>query len=160
MEEWRQCDKFNNYEVSSEGRVRNKKTGRIIKTSINERGYEYVCLRDNGLQYTRRVHRLIADSFIEGDHDKLDVAHLDGDRSNNRVDNLIVKTRSENMQDSFRKGRRQTHRMKRIMCVETGEIFESITDCAKKMGTSREAVSRCVNNQALANKDGYHFKVI
>lgn len=45
IEVWLPAKGFDNYEVSSKGRVRNVKTGRILKTQINDRGYEHLSLR-------------------------------------------------------------------------------------------------------------------
>lgn len=160
MEEWRTISGFPKYEISNKGRVRNSKTGRIIKTSIDKRGYEYVSLCGSRIKHTRRIHRLVAEAFSDDIDDSLDVIHQDGNRRNNGINNLVTKSRSKKMQDVYRNGKRQIHRMKKIMCIETGEIFDSITECAMAMNTSRQAISRCVNNQALANRDGYHFKEI
>ena len=53
-ETWLPCREFPDYEVSSEGKIRNIYTGRILKTNINDKGYEIVCLRKDGKQYTRK----------------------------------------------------------------------------------------------------------
>ena len=160
MEEWRTVHGFPKYEVSNKGRIRNLNSGRFIKPSIDKRGYEYVCLRKDGISHTRRLHRMVAETFMSDDCKELDVTHRDGNRSNNNLGNLYLKTRSQNMLGIYRNGYRQIHRMKKIVCVETGEIFNSISECAAAMNTSSQAVSRCVNNPALANRDGYHFRAI
>lgn len=159
MEEWRMISGFPKYEVSNKGRIRNAKTGRIMKPSVDSRGYKSVCLRKDGLSHSRRIHKLVTESFV-GDADNNDVIHIDRDRSNNDLDNLQINTRSQNMRSIYHNGRKQIHRMKKIVCVETGEVFESITECAVAMNTSRQAVSRCVNNSALTNSDGYHFRAL
>lgn len=151
MEEWRPVPGFPKYEVSNNGEVRNSKTGRIMKTSIDYRGYETICLRESGLQRTKLIHRLVANAFLDNYDDRLDVIHRDNDLSNNCVYNLEMKTRLEHKRDTC---------AKQIICIETGVIFNSISECAEKMGTTRQAVSRCVNNPVLANKDGFHFKTV
>ena len=131
-----------------------------MKASIDNRGYESVCLRKDGTSHTRRIHKLVAESFVGDVDNNLDVIHIDHDRSNNDLDNLQINTRSQNMRSIYHNGHKQIHRMKKIVCVETGEVFESITECAVVMNTSRQAVSRCVNNPALTNSDGYHFRAL
>lgn len=158
MEEWRMISGFPKYEVSNKGRIRNTKTGRIMKSFIDSRGYESVCLRKNGLSHTRRIHKLVVKSFVSDVDNNLDVIHIDRDRSNNDLGNLQINTHSQNMRSIYHNGHKQIHRMKKIMCVETGEVFESITECAVSMNISRQAISRCVNNPALTNSDGYHFR--
>ena len=97
MEEWRIISGFPKYEVSNKGRIRNTKTGRIMKASIDNRGYESVCLRKDGTSHTRRIHKLVAESFVGDVDNNLDVIHIDHDRSNNDLDNLQINTRSQNM---------------------------------------------------------------
>lgn len=161
MEEiWRQSNDMKDYEVSSEGRIKNSKTGRIMKTNVNKKGYERVCLRDEGKQYNRSVHKLVAEAFYPGDHEGLEVTHLDRNKLNNRADNLAWKTRSEIIQQTYIDGRKQTHKMKKVRCIETGIEYGSIVECAKDMGISRESISKCVNNTTIRTKDGYHFELV
>lgn len=76
------------YEVSSEGRVRNVKTGRILKPGNNGRGYLYVCLYKNGAVKNHCLHRLVAQAFIQNPNKLPEVNHKDEIRTNNNLDNL------------------------------------------------------------------------
>lgn len=160
MEEWRQSKDMKNYEVSNEGRVRNSKTGRIMRTHFNEKGYEVLALRDGGRQHSKRVHRLVAEAFNDRSDEGLEVTHRDKNRANNRLDNLEWKTRADILKQTYEEGRRQTHRMKKIMCVETGEEYDSIADCSDDMKINRQSISRCVNNPVLTTREGYHFRPV
>ena len=161
MEQWLPCREFPAYEVSDKGKIRNAKTGRILKTYINEKGYETVTLRRNGRQQNIKVHRIVADAFCEQYYEGLDVTHVDQDRSNNEADNLEWRFRSDIARRSFRRyGRKATgggNKGKPIRVLETGEIFLSIDECAKALGMSRTVVSKCVNYPYLENRYGYHF---
>ena len=75
MEVWAEIKDISPYEVSNTGKVRNSKTGRIMKTHINKKGYESISLRKNKTYVTKRVHRLVADAFYDGNNDGLDVNH-------------------------------------------------------------------------------------
>lgn len=89
------------YEVNNLGDVRNKKTNRILKPQLNRTdGYYRVAL--NGKRYY--VHRLVADAFFDGDHDKIDVNHIDGNRLNNKLYNLEWCTRKENIRHAYING--------------------------------------------------------
>ena len=88
VELWEIVPNFENYEVSSLGRVRNRKTGRIIKQSLNEYGYCLVDLHDNGTSKHFKVHRLIAGAFITNVNNKPQVNHIDGNKAHNVVSNL------------------------------------------------------------------------
>lgn len=89
------------YEVSNLGNVRRKKDGKILQGSINEpNGYKRVVI--NGQR--RYVHRVVADSFFDGDHENMDVNHIDGDKLNNKLTNLEWCTRQENIRHAFING--------------------------------------------------------
>ena len=84
MEEFRVIKDFENYEVSNFGRVRNVKTGKILKPYCI-RGYCYVDFHN---KKTRAVHRLVSFAFISNPNDKPIIDHIDNNPSNNNVCNL------------------------------------------------------------------------
>lgn len=161
MEIWKRGKKFNDYEMSTEGKVRNAKTGRILKTTINKRGYEEVSLRKDNRQHTQRVHNLIADTFIDGDHTGLDVRHKNDDRSDNRASNLEYCTRSETVRRGHDRGNVKAPRPNptRVRVVETGEIYDSLRECASSLGISLTGVCKCVNGAAYTC-GGFHFEKV
>jgi len=85
-EEWKDISDYENYEVSNLGNVRNKKTGRVLK-SYNKGGYAVV-----GLSKTKgkifQVHRLVCQAFIPNLENKPQVNHIDKNGLNNNVTNL------------------------------------------------------------------------
>lgn len=95
IEQWLPVDGFP-YEVSSEGRVR--RGSRLLKP-LSRLGYLRVCLCLNNKRNFKLVHVLVAEAFIGPRPPGHDVAHLDGDRQNNRAGNLAYKTRAENEAD-------------------------------------------------------------
>lgn len=160
MEEWRPYEKIPRYLVSTEGRVKNSKTGRILKSSIDTKGYEKISLHENGKSITRKVSRMVAETFIECNEDGLDVTFKDGDRSNTCVDNLEWKSRKEIINDTYKNGRQQTHKMRKIRCVETGEEYESIVACSRATGLNRHSICKCVNSPYTRTRDGKHFEPV
>lgn len=88
MEEWKTIEGAENYEISSLGRVRTKRTGKIRKQCSTNFGYLQVGLRINGKTLFRAVHRLVAKAFLPNPNDYPEVNHKDFDRHNNSVDNL------------------------------------------------------------------------
>lgn len=161
MEKWKQSEEFPNYEISYSASVRSIKTGRVLKTSTDRKGYETISLRKNGQQFTRKVHRLVAETFLRDKYRPgLEVTHKNGDRSKNEADNLEWKRRSDIIRKTYENGRRQTHRMKRVRVVETGEIYDSIVDCSKATGVSKSTISRLLTRRALVNRCGLTFEYV
>lgn len=118
MEKWVDLKGFEqHYEVSSKGRVKRKKgetiykDGRtahfsetILKPSLNHKGYEKVYLSIKSKKYSKYVHRLVAQSFIENKENKSTVNHIDCNKRNNSVENLEWMTNKENMRHAFSNG--------------------------------------------------------
>ena len=101
MEEWKRMEIYGeqwNYEISSHGRIRNMKTGRIMKQNDNGTGYLQVHLSNYGLKKFFYVHRLVALTFIPNDNpqEKTQVNHKDENKYNNRIDNLEWATPKQN----------------------------------------------------------------
>lgn len=104
--EWRTVSEFPRYQVSNLGKVRNKETGKVLKTFIQNSGYEVASLAQEGKKSSakRTVHRLVAQAFLPNPLDKPMVNHLDGNRLNNQATNLEWATPSENCQHAIQKG--------------------------------------------------------
>lgn len=94
-EAWKSVDGYENYEVSSFGNVKNKKTNRILK-AYNRGGYYCVGLSKNSNLLTFNIHRLVAKAFIENTYNKAHVNHKDKNGLNNNLSNLEWNTPKEN----------------------------------------------------------------
>lgn len=93
-EEWKGILNYENYEVSNLGNVRNKKTGRILK-SYDKGGYAVVGL-SNKKTKTFQIHRLVCEVFVPNPENKPQVNHIDKNGLNNNVINLEWNTVLEN----------------------------------------------------------------
>lgn len=111
MEIWKDIKGYEGkYQISSLGRVKslarkfaNGKTDIILKTKI-ELGYEKVSFSENNKTKTCRVHRLVAEAFIPIVKDKDHVNHIDGNKSNNKAENLEWCTPKENAAHAIKTG--------------------------------------------------------
>ena len=94
---WRSIDGYVNHQVSNVGRVRNVSNGKIL-VGRHKHGYAYVTLCQEGVRKEHRIHRLVAEQFVPKpqDIDRLEVDHLDRNKTNNTVTNLMWKTRRRN----------------------------------------------------------------
>ena len=102
MEIWRDIKGFEGrYQVSNIGRI--KSVGRIVnridgnynvipekimKLTVDKEGYEQLCLTMNSEKYTIKVHRSVAEAFIENPNGYECINHIDENKRNNRVENL------------------------------------------------------------------------
>lgn len=95
MEAWRIIPEFDRYSVSSDGRIRNDKSDRIMAVNKNQHGTVHVGLIRGRVQYKRSVPRLVAQAFLElPPNDRFDTPiNLDGDRWDNRASNLLWRPR-------------------------------------------------------------------
>ena len=95
------------YSVSTEGQVYTHKYKKFLKPR-SKRGYLNVSLSKNKKRKEFRVHRLVAIAFISNSENKEQVNHIDGDKNNNKVNNLEWVTQSENITHSYNLGLHST----------------------------------------------------
>lgn len=92
----KQIQNFLNYLIDDEGNVFNIETNKVLKGSIGEHGYKYYRLSKNGQKKMFYAHRLVAEHFIPNPNNLPIVNHKDGNKLNNKVENLEWTTKSEN----------------------------------------------------------------
>ena len=163
MEKWKPIRDAPDYDVSSNGGIYSRKRNIVMKVQTDGWGYPRVSLLNNGHKSTKYVHRLVADAFIKNPLNKPEINHIDGNKLNNRIDNLEWVTRSENEIHAFktklndRSSYDAGKNKKKVTISETGETFESITECSKKLGCSHTAIINCLQGKSKTCK-GYHIK--
>jgi hypothetical protein len=96
---WRSIDGYINYQVSNIGRVRNASSGQILVPFWDHKGYAMVSIYKDGERNTRRIHQLVAKCFIPKpeSEEKLELDHINEDKTNNSISNLMWKTSRQNM---------------------------------------------------------------
>ena len=105
VEVWRPIVGYPGYEVSSWGNVRGKRVG-LLKPSISK-GYRHLSLSHEGLVKTEHIYRLVALAFIGPPlFDGAEIAHTDGDSSNDYASNLRWTNALDNQADVERHGNR------------------------------------------------------
>lgn len=91
---------LNDYEITKDGQIINKHNGHIVKPQLNGKGYLRVSI-GNKLMF---VHRLVAEKYIENPHNKKQVNHKNGIKTDNRVENLEWCDNQENRSHAVKSG--------------------------------------------------------
>lgn len=107
MEEWRTVPGTDGYlEVSNEGRVRSLLRGKpnILKATEDTNGYLRLRMTIHRKRYSFKVHRLVAQAFIDNPNNLPQVNHIDGNKKNNRVGNLEWVTNQQNAVHALKNG--------------------------------------------------------
>ena len=135
-ENWKPIRLFPEYSVSDQGRIRANRSERILSLNENQYGVVQVGLMRNGQQHHRSVPLLVAKAFLPEVRGPFDTPiNLDGDRHNNRVENLVWRPRwfAIKYNGQFRYPYPNPITMP-IVDLKSGEISENSLDCAKRYG--------------------------
>lgn len=159
MEEWRDIEGYEGYQISNEGRVRSldrvitQKTrwnnhityivkGKILKGGHFSNGYLFVALGRKSKHFL--IHRLVAESFIPNPENKPCVDHINGNRKDNRVENLRWCDHKENSNFSIAK-----NRMKKAQATKTVYQYTLDGKLIKKYNSLNDAARE--NNYQISN---------
>ena len=149
------------YEVSNLGRIRSLNYGttgksEVLKPTPTKLGYLDIRLSKNGKTKHFYIHQLVARAFLENDNPevKIEVNHKNENKEDNRAENLEWCDRKYNVQYSLNK---------KVICVETRQIFDSIKEACEWLDIdydiSHSNISKCCNGKQKTAY-GYHWKYV
>lgn len=183
MEKWKDIKKFRGlYQISNFGNIKScKKTisfkkqyttisyenkEKILKPLKTPNGYYHICLYSNGKRTRESIHRLVAETFIINEFNKPQVNHIDGNKRNNRLENLEWCTCKENTIHAFKNGLRvgKPTNTKMLNCYKNNKLlntFNSQIECARwiiKQDLSKgheKTIRRTISKSIKENKIRY-----
>lgn len=152
MEIWRDIPGYEGlYQVSSLGRVKSRyaKNGRlstefrILSLGVDQDGYFKLTLcKDKKYKYTK-VHRVVAETFIPNEYNYEVINHIDGNKLNNRVENLEWCDVKHNVTHAHLTGLHKGCRTKIKLCNDNGVLkFDSIMEASNYLKVDRHAFNK------------------
>ena len=158
-EKWKDWPQDPRIKVSNKGNVVSHKrgSGYPLKVRYNPSGYQMVAAVHASWQL---VHRLVAETWIDNPNHYKEVNHINGDKTDNRVENLEWVTPSQNRLHAYRTGlHKGRHKGTPVRIVETGDVFESMSECARRIGVSQAAIWNCLAGKQSTCR-GFHLEYV
>jgi len=148
------------YSVSDIGEIRNDNRGKLLSQGT-EQGYKTVGLHINKKLKKFRVHRLVAMVYIDNPENKPYVNHKDGNRSNNRVENLEWVTPQENTRHAVETGLLISAKRRPVKQYDSlGNFiarYDSIIEAAKATNTSATKITVCCQGERIT-ANGFQWR--
>ena len=122
---------------------------------INKYGHLKVVLCKDGKTKNCPVHQLVLNAYLPKPSPELVVMHIDSEPSNNRLENLAWGTIKENQNDPHFKALLS----KPVFCIETGELYSSLSEASRQTGVDIGSISKCLNSK-LKSAGGFRWKFL
>ena len=145
------------YDISNYGNFYSNRKEYFLKPVIKNNGYAVVEFGSRHGQKT--VHRLVAIHFIPNPLDLPQINHKDGDKSNNRVDNLEWCTASHNAIHAHRSGLHLGSKIvQQLLNGDVVDEFYSISEASRVTGEAHHHISALCNGRRRIKMSKYNYK--
>lgn len=177
MEIWKDVVGYEGYyQVSNLGNIRSvdrviysdklhigtkrKLDGKMLKPYVNAHGYLALTLTKNGKEKSLRVHRLVAEAFIKNPNNYDQINHIDGNKTNNKVENLEWCNNQHNVIHAYKNGLTK-HYSKRIKQYDLKgnyiQTFESIAKACEEVNGKNANIIKCAKGY-INSAYGYKWR--
>ena len=147
------------YIIDEYGNIFSIASNRYLSKQIDKYGYECIALTKNSITRHFKIHRLVAEAFIPNPNNYPQINHKDENKLNNNIDNLEWCTNYYNETYGTKQRRSAIARGKKVECIETGKIYNTITEASKETGICRETIRRMLKGNNI-RKHKYTFKEV
>ena len=162
---WKDIPEYENlYKISSIGRVMslnylNTGKEKILKPRKEGKGYLKVTLSKEGEKKDFKIHRLVAQSFLDNPDNLPQINHRNEDKKDNRVENLEYCDAKYNNNFGTHTQRMAKAKSISVICVETGKIYQSARDIQRQLVFNQSNISKCCMDK-YKSAYGFHWQYV
>lgn len=147
---------FDKYSITENGEVWSHSHKKFMKFEYDDNGYKTIRLISPGVYKKYKIHRLVALTFLDNPMNKKCVNHINGIKTDNRLENLEWNTHSENIKHAYKLGLNKStkkriisvinSRSKMVVNLENGICYESLKIASIENGYKNSILSKQLNN--------------
>lgn len=171
-EQWRTIPGIPNYLISNFGRAYSLKTNKFLKPDDKSNEYLMYAFWVDGKRVSELAHRVVYRSFVGEISKNLEINHKDENKHNNRLENLEIVTRRENIlynnglqrrfetrrKNMAEQGKTWNGAEKPCMNIDTGNVYFSATEAAIQTGGKRTSISNaCAGARKTYRKERWIY---
>jgi hypothetical protein len=142
---------YPNYAITEDGEVWSLRFNKKLTPCRNSRGYMQVVLCKDLKYKNYTIHRLVAEAYVDNVNNYKMVNHINGIKTDNRIENLEWVTASQNIQHAFDTGLKKPSVTRLVLDTATGIFYDSITEAAKYYNVNMKTLHGYLTN-AYPNK--------
>lgn len=151
--------------VTEDGQIFSKRTNKFLVQGTSKTGYKVLSTKVEGVAKCLKVHRLVAEAYVPNTENKPFVNHIDGDKTNNNINNLEWVTNRENIIHAYELGLinvtsgcdRSTSAISEEDLAYVRAVYKpfdkqfGVRKLAKELGVSHPTLSRAIRKISYKN---------